>query len=424
MGQITKGGVTNAMELTAAAIEKRFELEQRMAKAYITSSILPQRFKNIGDVLILNEMSRNLGIPMVMLAQQLYVVHGTPQLSGQGAIALINMSGKFDKPLMFEEREEPWGIRAYTYIDGERVNGPWIDDALIQAEGWNKNAKWKSMKDQMARYRAAAWFARLYAPEALMGMRVEGEAEDVAVSEQAEATAKAEDLNKILSQKTAKPIEEPELAIPATGAQAQEPAVSEAEVVEPEQAQIRESVQAAPAPKRMPLRVSKHYPELIAAGFKQSEVKDFCIKVGLHHGSEEEVNEWFATENLSAWADWYHGVGHHPHSPEYAEAVGSVAPQEAESEPMSDTAPEEQEPQASPAATHQARGGFEVSNAVVARYPMFIKLGLRGPDCLPFAKWAGLDADNIDEFVADPGGVQALIEQFYAEAGDVTPRDR
>ena len=275
------------------------------------------------------------------------------------------------------------------------------------------------MKDQMARYRAAAWFARLYAPEALMGMRVEGEAEDIAVSEQAEATAKAEDLNKILSQKTAKPAEEPKPAIPT-----KEPAVQEAQVVEPERVEAQNSVQAAPAPKRMPLRVSKHYPELVAAGFKQSEVKEFCLEVGLHRGSEEEVNDWFATENLSAWADWYHGVGHHPHSPEYAEAGGSVAPQEAEAEPMSDTAPEEQELQAPPPAAHQAQGGFDISNAVVAKYPMFIKLGLRGPDCLPFAKWAGLDADNIDEFVADPGGVQALIEQFYAEAGDVTPRDR
>ena len=412
-------GQLQTMDAAAEMIEKRFELEQRMAKAYITSSILPQRYKNIGDILILNEMSRNLGIPMVMLAQQLYIVHGTPQLSGQGAIALLNQSGKFDKPLMFEERENPWGVRAYTYIDGEKVTGPWIDDALIQAEGWNKNAKWKSMKDQMARYRAAAWFARLYAPEALMGMRVEGEAEDIAVSEQAEATAKAEDLNKILSQKTAKPAEEPKAAIPT-----KEPAVQEAQVVEPERVEAQNSVQAAPAPKRMPLRVSKHYPELVAAGFKQSEVKEFCLEVGLHRGSEEEVNDWFATENLSAWADWYHGVGHHPHSPEYAEAGGSVAPQEAEAEPMSDTAPEEQELQAPPPAAHQAQGGFDISNAVVAKYPMFIKLGLRGPDCLPFAKWAGLDADNIDEFVADPGGVQALIEQFYAEAGDVTPRDR
>ena len=124
-------GQLQTMDAAAEMIEKRFELEQRMAKAYITSSILPQRYKNIGDILILNEMSRNLGIPMVMLAQQLYIVHGTPQLSGQGAIALLNQSGKFDKPLMFEERENPWGVRAYTYIDGEKVTGPWIDDALI-----------------------------------------------------------------------------------------------------------------------------------------------------------------------------------------------------------------------------------------------------------------------------------------------------
>ena len=41
------------------------------------------------------------------------------------------------------------------------------------------NKKWKTMPEQMLAYRAAAFFARLYCPEVLMGCQVEGEAEDI-----------------------------------------------------------------------------------------------------------------------------------------------------------------------------------------------------------------------------------------------------
>ncbi|WP_292660190.1 hypothetical protein, partial [Nitratifractor sp.] len=73
-------------------------------------------------------------------------------------------------------------------------------------------------------------------------------------------------------------------------------------------------------------------------------------------------------------------------------------------------------------ATQQPRAAIhEVSNSVVAAYPKLIRMGLKGPDCMHFVKWAGITNDNIDEFMMDLGGVQGLIEQFYEEAGDVTP---
>ena len=49
---------------------------------------------------------------------------------------------------------------------------------MVKAEGWGK--KWQTMPEQMYKYRAAAFFARTNCPEALLGLSVEGEAEDIA----------------------------------------------------------------------------------------------------------------------------------------------------------------------------------------------------------------------------------------------------
>ena len=50
--------------------------------------------------------------------------------------------------------------------------------AMAKSEGWLSNPKWKSMPEQMLAYRAAAFFARVYCPEVLMGVSAEGEIED------------------------------------------------------------------------------------------------------------------------------------------------------------------------------------------------------------------------------------------------------
>jgi len=160
--------------------ERMFALEQRKAQAMISGSILPSNYKNVGDVIVLNEMSKVLNIPMVMLAQQLYVVKGKPSMSGSLVIAILNRSGKFDSVMKWEEETKPkWRIRAYNSINGELVYGEWLDDAFIEANGWLSNPKWKTMKSQMARYRTASWFGRLYAPDALLGFTTLEEVEEI-----------------------------------------------------------------------------------------------------------------------------------------------------------------------------------------------------------------------------------------------------
>jgi len=171
--------------------ERLFALEQRKAQAMISGSILPQHFKNVGDVLILNEMSRKLNIPSVMLAQQLYIVKGKPSMSGQLVIAIINGSKRFDSIMKWEEEIKPkWRMRAYNSINGEVVYGDWLDDEAIKLNGWGSNPKWATMKNQMARYRTASWFGRLYASDVLLGFHTEGEIEEIIEAEIEEPKAR------------------------------------------------------------------------------------------------------------------------------------------------------------------------------------------------------------------------------------------
>jgi hypothetical protein len=52
---------------------------------------------------------------------------------------------------------------------------------MAKAEGWvDKNgSKWKTMPELMIRYRAAAFFGRLYTPEIMMGMQTKEEILDI-----------------------------------------------------------------------------------------------------------------------------------------------------------------------------------------------------------------------------------------------------
>ena len=50
--------------------------------------------------------------------------------------------------------------------------------AMAKADGWTKNAKYRSIPEQMLRYRSATWLIRLYCPEVTCGMQSTDELKD------------------------------------------------------------------------------------------------------------------------------------------------------------------------------------------------------------------------------------------------------
>ena len=155
-----------------------FELCQRMAKVFATSTLVPTQYQNnMSNCIIAMEMASRIGASPLQVMQNLYIVHGNPGFSAKFLIACINASGKFS-PLRYEfkgtENTDDWSCRAYAVDkEGEVLHGAWVSIKMAKAEGWyGKNgSKWQTMPQLMLQYRAAAFFQRTYAPEISLGMQ-------------------------------------------------------------------------------------------------------------------------------------------------------------------------------------------------------------------------------------------------------------
>lgn len=164
-----------------------FELLQRVAKAFASSSLVPQQYQgNVANCMIALNLARRLNADELMVMQNLYIVHGNPGWSAKFLIACVNSCGRYES-LRYEWKGAPgsdeYGCRAWTIekSTGEKLHGAWVDWKMVKAEGWNNKSgsKWKSMPDQMFIYRSAAFWQRGYAPEISMGLSTVEELADV-----------------------------------------------------------------------------------------------------------------------------------------------------------------------------------------------------------------------------------------------------
>lgn len=188
-------------ELTQAGQDaKAFETLQRKGVMYAQSDIVPDTYRNKpGNAIIALEMAQRMNALPLMIMQNLYIVHGQPAFSSKFLIACINSSRRFS-PLRYEfkgqEGTPEYGCRVYAYEAGDKekkepLYGDWITLQMAEAEGWTKKngSKWKSMPNQMLRYRAAAFWQRVYCPEISMGLMTAEEAEDIEYAEYTEISS-------------------------------------------------------------------------------------------------------------------------------------------------------------------------------------------------------------------------------------------
>ena len=165
-----------------------FALLQRMANMFVGSTLVPEQFrgeKNFGNCAIALNMAQRLGADPLMVMQNLYVVYGTPSWSSKFMIAMFNQCGRYES-IHYEETgkkgTDTQGVIAWAKekSTGEVLKGPEVTIKIAKDEGWyGKNgSKWKTMPDQMLRYRAAAWFIRTTAPELAMGLQTVDEVKD------------------------------------------------------------------------------------------------------------------------------------------------------------------------------------------------------------------------------------------------------
>jgi hypothetical protein len=163
-----------------------WELVQSKASVYSKSTLVPKEYQgSVGNVLIAQNMANRMGADVLMVMQNLYIVHGKPGWSAQFLIACFNQCERFSaiKYRFIGEPGKPsYGCIAYAteLATGEVIEGTAITLAMAAAEGWSTKpgSKWKTMPEQMLRYRAATFLIRSTAPEIGMGLMTRDEIED------------------------------------------------------------------------------------------------------------------------------------------------------------------------------------------------------------------------------------------------------
>ena len=158
-----------------------------IGKMFASSSLVPQAYQGKPmDCTIAVDMANRMGVSPMMVMQNLYVVQGKPQWSGQACTSMIMASGKYKNVhhvYTGERGTDSWGcyLEADKVDTGETVKGAEVTIQMAKDEGWyGKNgSKWKTMPELMLAYRASAFFARVHIPNSLMGCAVEGEVEDI-----------------------------------------------------------------------------------------------------------------------------------------------------------------------------------------------------------------------------------------------------
>ena len=162
----------------------QFEHAQRIAKLLSSSDLVPNQYKgNIANTMVALEMAHRMNASPLMVMQNLHIIHGRPSWGSSFIIASLNSCGRFGT-LRFEST--PTSCKAVTTDkqSGTILEGPMVTMEMAKLEGWSEKpgSKWKTMPELMLKYRAAAFFGRLYAPEIMMGLYSADEVVDIAAN--------------------------------------------------------------------------------------------------------------------------------------------------------------------------------------------------------------------------------------------------
>lgn len=167
---------------------EHFALAQRICQCLITANMLPKQFcgeQNFGNCMLALEIAQRAQLPVMEVFQNLYVVNGKTSWASQYLIGRVNSSRRFSGLRWDSEGDgtDKWRMRAKS-VDtrtGEELVGEWVSLQMARDEKWG--AKWNTMPGQMLRYRSAAFWVRVYAPDIAMGIPMYDEVEDISYTE-------------------------------------------------------------------------------------------------------------------------------------------------------------------------------------------------------------------------------------------------
>ncbi|WP_459823225.1 hypothetical protein [Campylobacter concisus] len=258
---------------------KKFELEQRKAKAFVATDFFPTHLRkgnetaNIGTAIIVLDLAQRMNIGALEVAQSIYIIHGKPSFETKFLVARLNSSGLLKGRL--QTIVSPDGNSAHCEaIDaqtGQLLKGTTITMEMARREGWlSKNgSKWQTMPELMMKYRAQSFFINEFFPEVKYGLKTSDEAEDIVAfepNEQSKTPPKAS-LNELLSGS-----EKPNSSVGAKNSQTE---YIEAAPFEVEIATVKEKLTVEP----MPLDLLQS--ELVKRGASETEAEKLVERLSI-----------------------------------------------------------------------------------------------------------------------------------------------
>lgn len=225
--------------------KEQFATMQRICTMFANSELVPEMYrvseknsieKAIANCMIAVDISQRIGANVLMIMQNLVVIHGRPSWSSKFLVATVNTCGRFE-PLQYKFGNiGKLGKVQYTEYNKEWVNNPngkgyykntpvtktfdggEMDNIVCTAytrkkgssellesspisiemaikEGWYTKAgsKWQTMPKQMLMYRAASFWTSAYAPDLSMGMKTSEEVYDIEDAEFEDVSMKVQD---------------------------------------------------------------------------------------------------------------------------------------------------------------------------------------------------------------------------------------
>lgn len=181
---------TTTQQQTAGALSflhdgAAFDQLWRVAQAFAGSRMVPAHFQGKPhDCMVALMYAEQLSEHPMVIFQETQIINGKPGTSARFAIARAKRSGVFSGPITWTSKGKGESLEvtatATLRETGEKVSVS-LSMATAIAEGWTRNAKYKSIPEQMLRWRSASWLINLYAPECLFGLSVADELQPVVV---------------------------------------------------------------------------------------------------------------------------------------------------------------------------------------------------------------------------------------------------
>lgn len=361
----------------------KFELDQRQAKALSVSAFFPDNLKNdVASAVIVYDLAKRMDISVMEVSQSIFIIYGRPSFSTTFLVARLNQSNRINgalKTIVSADKQEAYCVGVDADSDEELV-GMTVTMDMARKEGWvgKKGSKWVNMPELMLRKRSQSFFIKEYFPEVMFGLSTQEEMQDVEAIETTIINA-TDDINQALMSRTVPP--QPKTT----------PKTEVTEVVKPKFT-------------RMPRYVTMHYEKLEMCSVKRKDLKSFAEHMDFVNMGEEKVTSFFTQTDaeITFYVNNFYGIEQATEA-EYTESPNDTT---TASQDVSETQTQEnnmQEPKA---------------GVSMARYKgLLITKGIKPNDVDEFLAWGSITKENIAEFMSDAGAVDALTEEFIAEAG-------